>query len=72
MPEIVLTEEQARVVTTALKPICVKDSKGNVLGTIAPIWNEEDIAEAKRALKERQAWYTTEEVLDYLRSLGEK
>ena len=38
MLEIVLTDDQARVVTSALKPVQVRDRKGNVLGTIAPAW----------------------------------
>jgi hypothetical protein len=74
MPEIVLTDDQARVVTEALKPVCVKDSKGNVIGTITPIWSEKDIAEAKKVLaeKDQRKWYTTQEVLSHLRSLGDK
>ena len=72
MLEIVLTDEQAKVVATALKPVQVRDPKGNVLGCINPIWTEEDIAEAKRALASDEPWYTTEQVLAYLRSLESK
>jgi hypothetical protein len=72
MPEIILTEEQVQVVASALAPVQVRDSKGNVLGTLAPLWTEEDIAQARRALDENQTWCTTDQVLAHLRSLGEK
>jgi hypothetical protein len=72
MPEIVLTEEQAKVVLSSLKPILVKDSKGNFLGTLPPIWTEEDVAEAKRRLATETTWYTTEQVMAHLRSLEKK
>jgi len=72
MPHIVLNEEQAKVVATALQPVQVQDAKGNHLGTIPPIWTEEDIAEAKRALESKGPWYTTEQVLAHLRSLEPK
>jgi hypothetical protein len=69
MFEIVLTDEQARVVSSALKPVQVRDRKGNVLGTITPAWTEADVAEAKRILATNKTWYTTEQVLSHLRSL---
>jgi hypothetical protein len=72
MLQIVLTDEQAKVVTTALKPVQVRDNHGNSLGWIQPIWTEEDIAEAKRVLASNEPWYTTEQVLAYLRSLEHK
>lgn len=72
MPHIVLSDDQARVVATSLHPVQVRDAKGNLLGTIPPIWTEEDIAEAKRALASNGPWYTTEQVLAHLRSLEQK
>jgi hypothetical protein len=69
MPQIVLNDEQAQVVATALQPVQVRDAKGNYLGTIPPIWTDEDIAEAKRQLASNEPWYTTAEVLAHLRSL---
>jgi hypothetical protein len=68
MLEIVLTDEQAKVVATALKPVQVRDQRGNVLGTITPAWTEADIAEAKRALASDQPRYSFAEVMDYVRS----
>jgi hypothetical protein len=67
MVHIVLNDEQARVVASALQPVQVRDSQGNVLGILPPIWTEEDIVEAKRILASSEPWYTTEQVLAHLR-----
>ena len=72
MAEIILTEEQTRVVAAALTPVQVLDSKGNVLGTIPPLWTEDEIRKAKRILAETKTWYTTEQALGRLHSGGEK
>jgi len=72
MLEIVLTEEQSKVIASALKPVQVRTSTGTVVGMIAPAWTEEDIAEAKRRLASDQPRRTTAEVLAYLRSLEQK
>jgi len=69
---IVLNDEQAKVVAKALEPIEVRDGKGNVLGSISPVWTEEDIKEAKRRLASDQPRYTTSQVLDHLKSLEAK
>jgi hypothetical protein len=69
MPHIVLNEEQAKIVATALEPVQLRDAKGYVLRTIPPIWTEEDIAEAKKRLASDEPRYTTAQVLAYLRSL---
>ena len=69
MLEIVLTDEQAKAVASALKPVPVRDSRGNVLGCIAPIWTEEDLADAKRRLASDEPRYTTAQVLEHLRAL---
>ena len=72
MAHIVLNEDQTRIVASAGQPVEVRDPKGNVLGVIAPIWTEEDLAEAKRILASDQPWHTTEQVLAHLRSLEEE
>jgi hypothetical protein len=69
MLEITLTADQAKIVASALKPVLVRDERGNVLGRIQPVWTEQDIAEAKRALASDQPRYTTQQVLAHLRSL---
>ena len=72
MTRIVLTEEQARVVAAATKPVPVCDGAGKVLGYLGPVWSEKDIEEAKKTLAADGPWYTTDQVLEHLRSLGRK
>ena len=66
MLEIVLTDEQAKIVTSALKPVQVKDGKDHVLGWFTPIWTDEDVARAKQILASNGPWFTTKEVLEKL------
>jgi hypothetical protein len=72
MQHIVLTEDQAKVVAAALQPVQVRDTRGNVLGSIAPVWTAEDIADARRRLASDEPRYTTAQVLEHLRSLGQQ
>jgi hypothetical protein len=69
MTRIVLTDEQARIVAAAKKPLPVCDERGNVLGFVSPAWSEADIAEAKKRLASDAPRLTTAEILAYLRSL---
>jgi hypothetical protein len=71
MIQIVLTDEQAKVVAAALEEVSVCDAGGNVLGFLSPVWTEEDVAEAKRRLASNQPRLTTAEVLAHLQSLGQ-
>jgi hypothetical protein len=48
MPEIVLTEEQAKQLTGVVAPIEVKDATGRVVGRLDPVLSPEFIAELKR------------------------
>jgi hypothetical protein len=63
MLQIILTDEQAKVVASALKPVQVPDAQDKVLGWITPIWTEQDVAKAKQILASGEAWFTTEQVL---------
>jgi hypothetical protein len=72
MTHIVLTDEQAKTIAAATKPVAVCDSAGNILGFLNPKWTEADIAEALKALAADEPWYTTDQVLAHLRSLGQK
>lgn len=69
MKQLVLTDEQAKLVAASRKPVSVVDSRGNSLGTITPAWTEADVVEAKRRLASEQPRYTTAQVLEHLRSL---
>lgn len=72
MAHIVLSEEQARVVMSALGPVEVRDPRGRVLGTLPPAWAEEEVAQAKRVLATNQRWHSTQDVLTHLRSLEQQ
>jgi hypothetical protein len=69
MTRIILSDEQTKVVAAALEPVPVCDSRGYVLGYLNPVWTKEDVVEAKKTLAADEPWYTTEQVLEHLRSL---
>lgn len=48
MPELVLTEEQARLLAGAVAPVEVKDAAGRVVGRLDPVLSPEFVAELKR------------------------
>jgi hypothetical protein len=48
MPEIVLTEVQAKQITASFVRVTVKDSTGKVLGYVEPALSPEFLAELKR------------------------
>lgn len=48
MPEIVLTDEQAKQLAGAVAPVEVKDRTGRVVGRLDPVLSTEFIAELKR------------------------
>jgi hypothetical protein len=72
VPYIILNDEQAQVVSSAVQPAEVRDGQGNILGVLSPIWTAEDLADAKRIRASDQPWHTTEEVLARLRSLEQR
>lgn len=73
MPEITLTEDQARVVAAALQPVQVRDPAGQVIAVIPPLWTEEEIREIDRRWQEKQFsdCCTTAELRERLRGLGQ-
>ena len=72
MIEIVLTDEQAKVVTGALGPVSVRDANGRLIGRLEPKWTPELIAELKRRAASPGPWYTGEQVQARLRALQEE
>lgn len=82
MIRIVLTEEQTKAITGVSEPIDLVDSSGRMLGRMTPTPPEsdqalemtpEDLAEVKRrmadAARDGGTFYTTQQVLDHLKSL---
>ena len=76
MSEIVVTDEQAQVITEATTCVLILDRNGTQLGHIVRKVNgrsgftAEEIAEAECRLNSDDPRYTTKEVLDRLDSLG--
>src|SRR4051812_16315268 len=72
VPHIVLSEEQARLVTTANEPVEVRDPNGNVIGRLEPSHLAEVIARCKRSAASPGPWYTGEQVQARLQALQEE
>jgi hypothetical protein len=72
MPELILTEEQAKIVAQAFGPVTVRDPKGTILGHVEPKLTPEMIAELKRRARSPGPWYTGEQVQARLRALQEE
>jgi len=68
MSEIVLTEEQAKILATGSEQVILRDESGQLLGYVARGFTPAEIAEAERDLASDQPRYSTKEVLDRLRS----
>jgi len=72
MSEIMLSDEQARVVSQALGPVAVRDAKGTVLGHIEPKLTQEMIAELKRRAASPGPFYTGQQVQARLKALEQE
>jgi hypothetical protein len=75
MPEIVVTDEQAQLISEAQAPVHVRDASGRILGVISRAQREDDpgeIEEMKRRMQRPHRSFTTDEVLSRLRSLEAK
>ncbi len=69
MQDIILTDEQVKIVTEALGPVVVRDAKGNVVGHIEPKLTPEMIAELKRRARAPGPRYTGQQVQARLKAL---
>jgi len=75
MPEIVVTDQQAQLISEASVPVEVRDPSGRILGVIArapAIDDSGEITEMKRRMQRQHCSYSTDEVLSHLRSLEAK
>ncbi len=72
MLEVILTEEQAKIVARAEGPLVVRDPGGKVVGHIEPKLSPEVIAELKRRAASPGPWYTSEQVHARLVALQEE
>jgi hypothetical protein len=78
MTQLVLTPEQANLIsqTRGKIPVFLPDgsvagylSKGSVDSPERTVFTPEEIAKAQKAAESPGPWYTTQEVLDHLRTL---
>src|SRR5437868_5786550 len=69
MTQLILTEDQARVLRQTLEPLQLCDPQGNVLRTLEPTETEEIIAELKRRAASPGPRYTGAQVQDRLQTL---
>jgi uncharacterized protein YmfQ (DUF2313 family) len=72
MPEIVLTEEQAKLIAQAFDAVTVRDPNGKVLGRIEPKLTPELIAELKRRAASPGPFFTGAQVQARLHALEEE
>jgi hypothetical protein len=72
MPHIVVNDEQAKVIAESAEQIEIRDKDGRHLGYVTHGFTEEDIAMVKQRLASSEPRYTTQQVLDSLRSLDQQ
>jgi hypothetical protein len=72
MQHIVVDDEQAKLIAEATDTVEIRDRRGKHLGFVDHGFTEEDIALAKQSAASNEPRYTTQEVLEYLRSLESK
>ncbi len=76
MVQIVLTDEQAEIARSATGPLELWDRAGRLIGSVVrgdqndPDFTPEEIAEARRRMRNPGRLYTTAEVLEHLDSLA--
>ena len=69
MPEIVLTEEQAKQLVGGFSPVLVKDPSGRVVGRLEPTLSAEMVAELKRRAAGPGPFYTGDQMRARLQAL---
>ena len=72
MTHITVDDEQAKIISESPERIEIRDKNGNRLGYVAHEITEEDIAIAKERMVSDEPRYTTEEVLEHIRSLEQE
>jgi hypothetical protein len=71
MVQLVLTDEQLRLLESAGYSLPIVDAAGRLVGMASPPpFTDEEIAAAKRALASDQPRYTTAEVIEKLLALA--
>ena len=80
MSDLVVNDEQAKILSGASAPIAIRDQSGKLLGFASPDverivasskFTREQIAELEKRLDSDEPWLTTGEILQHIRSLGD-
>lgn len=69
MIQLVLNDDQTKALQAAGGTVELRDTAGTLLGYVSPPFTTAEIAEAKRRLDSDGPWFSTEQVLENLRSL---
>ncbi len=69
MPHIVVDDQQVKLISEATESVEIRDLRGEHVGYVAHGFTDEDIVIAKQRLASDEPRYTTQQVLDHLRSL---
>ena len=69
---ITVDDEQAKIIRESTENIEIRDRNGKHLGFATAGFTDEDIAIAKERMASDAPRYTTQQVLEYLRSLETK
>ena len=69
MQHLIVSDEQARIISQSSEGIEIRDRNGKCLGYVAHGFSDEDITIAKDRMASDEPRHTTREVLNHLRSL---
>ena len=72
MRHLVVSDEQARIISQSNEGVEIRDRHGVHLGYVAHGFSDEDIAIAKERMTSDEPRHTTRDVLDHLRSLEQE
>lgn len=70
MAQIVVSDEQARIIAETGGVVEIRDREGNLLGCVAQGVSEEDVTLALQSLRSDEPRYSTAQVLAHLMSLN--
>ncbi len=70
MQYIVVDARQAKLISEARESVGIRDLHGRLLGYVERAFTQSELALAKQRMVSDQPRYTTEQVLDYVRSMG--
>lgn len=69
MSGIVVTAEQVKLITESAGNVPVRGPEGQIIGFISRDFSEAEVAQVLLRMKDEQRVYTTQQVLDHLRTL---